>query len=154
MLLMLDIDDFKAVNDHHGHPAGDVVLGAVADVLRGAIGPRDVLARYGGDEFLALCLVADAHEAIRVAHRLGQLVRDLSVVTRGAPPEDSAVRISVKVAVGAAAFRPTRDGRVISLLAAAVRHADGALLEAKGADEDRECLVFLGPMAGGEFAIV
>ncbi|WP_246493591.1 GGDEF domain-containing protein [Crossiella cryophila] len=159
VLLVLDLDDFKAVNDVHGHPAGDVVLGAVADVLRGAVGPRDVLARYGGDEFLALCLVADAHEAIRVAHRLGKLVRDLSIVTRGAPPDDFAVRISVTAAVGAAAFRPTRptrDGRVISLLAAAFRHADSALLEAKGADEDREdreCLVFLGP-AGGEFAIV
>ncbi|MCO1575180.1 GGDEF domain-containing protein [Crossiella sp. SN42] len=152
VLLMLDIDEFKTINDTHGHLAGDVVLRMVADCLRTVMRPGDLLVRYGGDEFVALCVVADAHEAIHVTRRVARTVRDTAILAPDAR-EDITVGISVTAAIGAAAFRPTPDRCVISI-GTALRHADAALLEAKGANEDRECVVFLGPLTGGGFEIV
>jgi diguanylate cyclase (GGDEF)-like protein len=69
-LLMLDIDHFKAVNDAHGHPAGDAALRAVAQVLRSAIRPVDTVARYGGEEFAVLLPNTTPHGGAAIARRL------------------------------------------------------------------------------------
>jgi diguanylate cyclase (GGDEF)-like protein len=53
-VVLIDLDDFKKVNDRYGHPAGDAALAIVADLLRAAVNPRDLLARLGGDEFVIL----------------------------------------------------------------------------------------------------
>ncbi len=62
-VLMVDLDDFKRVNDEHGHQAGDRVLRAIAGALRAAVRTSDVVARYGGDEFVVLMPDTDADEA-------------------------------------------------------------------------------------------
>ncbi|GAA2778810.1 GGDEF domain-containing protein [Crossiella cryophila] len=141
-LLVVDIDNFKAVNDTYGHLAGDEVLRAVADALRTVVSPEDVISRYGGDEFVALCRVADEHHAIEVTRLMCTAVRSLKIRAPGAR-EDLVVTISqVTVSIGAAFF-PAIHGCDIGLTEV-LRQADAALLDAKEMGDDRTCLVFLG----------
>ena len=90
--LAVDLDNFKEVNDNHGHPAGDIVLKAVAERLRGAVRETDIIARSGGDEFIiileALTTMADA---ARVA---GSIV---SAMAAPFVPETLAVHIGVSI---------------------------------------------------------
>ena len=73
-VLMVDLDDFKRVNDVYGHQAGDRVLRAIAGALRAAVRTSDVVARYGGDEFVVLMPDTDAAEAAQVAARASEAV--------------------------------------------------------------------------------
>lgn len=75
MAVLVDIDDLKAVNDTHGHAAGDAVLAAVAATLRAHSRPGDVLVRWGGDEFLLLAPGLDAEAGLHFAERLAGAVR-------------------------------------------------------------------------------
>ncbi len=69
-LMMIDIDNFKSINDRYGHGTGDRVLRHVAQVLGRSLAPDAVLARYGGEEFCVLTPVADAQEAAAIAEML------------------------------------------------------------------------------------
>ena len=68
--MILDLDDFKRVNDSRGHQAGDELLRAVADLLRAELRPYDQVARYGGDEFVLLLPGSDEATACAVAERV------------------------------------------------------------------------------------
>src|SRR5258707_8669079 len=98
--MMVDIDRFKRVNDTYGHAVGDQVLRGVADRFRESLREANLLARYGGDEFIVLLLECDLPAAERVATRLhrrtaigpidtdaGPLMIDIST-RRAAPVED------------------------------------------------------------------
>jgi diguanylate cyclase (GGDEF)-like protein/PAS domain S-box-containing protein len=100
-VLFCDLDDFKAVNDRHGHRAGDRVLVEVANRLRDAVGPQDVVARIGGDEFVVLRPDADQPTLLALAGEIEERMRQpfhgtasdhqlaLSIgVTLGRPGED------------------------------------------------------------------
>lgn len=75
LTVLVDVDGLKAVNDAHGHAAGDAVLSAVAAALREHSRPGDVLVRWGGDEFLLLAPGLDATAGLRFADRLARAVR-------------------------------------------------------------------------------
>ena len=69
-LLMIDVDDFKALNDTRGHLYGDRVLREVGDILRRSVRSFDVCARYGGEEFVILMPGASASTAVQIAERI------------------------------------------------------------------------------------
>ena len=69
-LVLVDLDDFKKVNDTHGHPAGDAVLRTVGEVLGAGVRQIDLAARYGGEEFVVLVPESDLAGALQLAKRL------------------------------------------------------------------------------------
>jgi diguanylate cyclase (GGDEF)-like protein/PAS domain S-box-containing protein len=74
-VLFIDLDDFKQVNDQHGHAVGDELLRRVADRLRAAVRDEDLVGRIGGDEFLVVCPEIGGHEpAVRLAERIAHLL--------------------------------------------------------------------------------
>ena len=121
-LTLLDIDDFKAINDVHGHDAGDEVLRRVAACGRDVVRPGDTFARIGGEEFALLTPGAGAQEALVVAERLRRAVAALDVLP------DRAVTVSAGVAAWPA-DAPDED--------ALRRAADLALYRAKASGKNR-----------------
>jgi diguanylate cyclase (GGDEF)-like protein len=78
-LIMLDLDDFKSVNDTFGHPQGDVVLQHVAEVLREEAREVDIPARYGGEEMAVILPHTDLAGAQAIAERLRRAIEELSI---------------------------------------------------------------------------
>lgn len=76
LCFLLDIDNFKSINDTHGHLAGDRILTDLAQVLRSVFRPSDMLIRWGGEEFLAVCRNTNRLEAVALAERLRQGIHD------------------------------------------------------------------------------
>ena len=119
-VLMIDLDDFKRVNDEHGHQAGDRVLRAIAGALRSSVRASDIVARYGGDEFVVLMPDTDAPEAEEVARRAHAAVAAL------AHPMADGSDVHVTCSLGLA-LHP-RDGRSGKAL---LRTADKAMYSQK-----------------------
>ena len=131
--VMLDIDNFKAINDRHGHAVGDEVLLAVAGRIRSALSDSDLLSRYGGEEFAVVLPDADLAQGQRVAERLRQFV--------GASPiKTTAGEIQVTVSLGVT----ERDG-VGSDITQLLERADRGLLAAKRTGRNRVVAVPSGP---------
>jgi two-component system cell cycle response regulator len=120
-LIMIDIDNFKAVNDAYGHPTGDVILQELAQVVRKAVREVDLVARYGGDEFAVVLPYSDGHRALRVAHRI-----DKAIKTHGFSPKASAPKTRLTVSMGVAGY-PEDAVHVDEL----IHSADQKLYEAK-----------------------
>ena len=116
-VLFADLDDFKWVNDSHGHPAGDEVLRIVASRIRDAVRPADTVARFGGDEFVVVCEDSGRWEASLLARRIAERL-EVPVEVDGA---QVVLTASVGIAVGGADL--SRD----TLLA----NADAAMYQAK-----------------------
>jgi len=96
-LMFIDLDNFKPINDNHGHLAGDAMLWAVANVLRNGVRDSDVVARMGGDEFAVILAGCSLRRARRIASDLLESVRTLSVPW-------SANRLQVGTSIGIAAI--------------------------------------------------
>lgn len=121
-LIMIDVDQFKTFNDLFGHVAGDRVLTAVARILQKQFRPRDLLVRFGGDEFAVLLPGIGVTEALAIAERVRK-----SVSGSTEDSNDSLIQVPVEVSMGIAELEP--DGDFESLL----RSADAALYRAKDA---------------------
>ncbi len=81
-VLFCDLDGFKGVNDHHGHQVGDLVLREVGSRISSCVGPKDTVARFGGDEFLVALHSADGHDASTVATRIAESI-NLPILAAG-----------------------------------------------------------------------
>jgi two-component system cell cycle response regulator len=129
-LLLADVDFFKAVNDRHGHLAGDEALKMVAFVLRGAIRKEDVLARYGGEEFIVIARETGLQGARALAERIRRAVERSRCAWHG-HDLGLTVSIGVTVSIGLAEYVPGRSDREL------LESADRALYLAKQAGRNR-----------------
>jgi len=130
LVLMIDIDHFKKVNDTHGHPAGDLVLKAVAQALHDCIRPMDTLARFGGEEFAMILPNCPPSFGLAVAERVRLKVQ--SRVVTIAPGQ----QVNVTVSLGGA-FAPQW---VRSSAPLWIDRADQQLYRAKTEGRNRACL--------------
>src|SRR4051794_12842443 len=134
VLLMLDLDRFKEINDTHGHLAGDAVLRAIASVVRGAVRQMDIVGRYGGhggDEFLVLLPATDLERGGIVAERILTRIRAAAVPAPSVC--DGWITITGLTASVGLAARDHRDKDLVTLF----EGADAALLAAKHHGRDR-----------------
>ncbi|MCI0478412.1 MAG: GGDEF domain-containing protein, partial [Anaerolineales bacterium] len=123
--MMLDIDQFKQVNDTYGHLAGDRVLRVLADCCRESIRTLDIAGRYGGEEFFLLLPETDLVEAVMMAERLRRAVEQMQV-------QFGHSQISFTISLGVTAMAPD-----ISNLATLIERADQAQYLAKQAGRNR-----------------
>ena len=121
-LIMIDVDRFKKFNDQFGHVAGDRALSAVAHVLKKQFRTKDLLARYGGDEFAVLLPEVAETEALVIAERVRT-----AVAGKTSDGSDSLIRVPVEISIGVAEL--DAQGTYESLL----KSADAALYRAKDA---------------------
>ena len=123
--MLADLDDFKRINDAHGHHAGDDVLRSFADLVRSHVRDVDVPARIGGEEFAILLPETTADDAARVAERMRH---SLSIV---AVPISDDTTVRVTSSFGVAQLRGQQTGDDV------MRAADAALYVAKGRGKNR-----------------
>ena len=121
-----DIDHFKAVNDTHGHLAGDAVLAAVSAAMRDLLRDCDLCGRFGGEEFALLLPRTTAAQALEVTERIRQGISQLAIPRGGT----AAIRVTISIGVAV----PSQARRTLDDLLAA---ADHALYQAKRSGRDR-----------------
>lgn len=119
-VLLLDIDHFKAYNDHYGHMMGDQALMRVSAAIRNSVRSRDIVTRFGGEEFMVLLPNCDMPTAMLAAERIRQHIYDLRIPHMF----NASVATHVTVSIGVA---PLSDNNID----AAMQMADKALYEAK-----------------------
>jgi diguanylate cyclase (GGDEF)-like protein/PAS domain S-box-containing protein len=122
-LLMMDIDEFKNVNDTYGHEAGDMALQQVAAALKSSLREVDILGRMGGEEFAVLLPNTSLVEAVPLAERVRHVIAATPIEILSG---DSHITITITISMGVAAF--TKE---ISTIDDLLRNADAALYQAK-----------------------
>ncbi len=128
-LIMMDVDNFKSVNDQYGHLTGDQVLCTVARIVSHQLRPGDLLARFGGDEFSLLLPGSSASQAVLVAERLRSAVSTASIPVHG---DRGMISVSISLGVAQAKAGDTLENLIGT--------ADAALYSAKR--EGRNCVSF------------
>jgi len=124
-MLLLDIDNFKSVNDVYGHLVGDRVLRDVVKACQLALRDTDILARIGGEEFAVILIESDKETALQVALRIQEKVQEVIVEAA-----DSEIQVTVSIGIG---MKRDEDKDLDDIF----KRADDALYEAKNAGKNR-----------------
>jgi len=127
-VIMIDADNLKGVNDTYGHDAGTLTIISIAETMRSELREADMLARFGGDEFVALLPESDCQEAFRVAEAMRRKVAESTINYEGVP-------IKITVSIGIACF--PRHGQELSQI---MKMADTALYISKYLGKDQTSL--------------
>ncbi len=117
-LIMIDLDDFKAINDSYGHLAGDVVLHDMARTIESKCRQTDVVARYGGEEFIVMLMGASPREAAIVAEKIRGAVESKKFKFKNE-------MVSPTISVGVAGYSGQKTKEEL------IAHADAALYQSK-----------------------
>ena len=125
--IMIDIDNFKNINDTYGHLVGDKTLRKVSDILKNSIRTYDIAGRYGGEEFLIVLPDTDFEEALRLAERIRA-----SIKIQPAPKSDLIPAVPVTISLGIASMRDT-DISIDNM----IKRADEGLYAAKKSGRDK-----------------
>jgi diguanylate cyclase (GGDEF)-like protein len=125
-LCIMDLDNFKAVNDTHGHPCGDVVIRAMADILRSEMRMIDTAARIGGEEFALLLPGTGQARALKLLQRIQATIQTTEIIC-------SSARLTMTMSMGVASYR----GKLAPDPAKLMAEADKALYGAKRAGKNR-----------------
>jgi diguanylate cyclase (GGDEF)-like protein len=152
---LIDVDHFKAINDTHGHLAGDQALKAVARTLTAFLREYDLVGRFGGEEFALLLPQARPVDAYQIAERMRAYIAAMPIDVGNASGEPVRLTVSIGVAAVGTRWDTSTGGQLTDLLAA----ADGALYKAKRDGRDRVCVLtenatFDGRTAPGAYAEV
>ena len=123
-ILMLDIDDFKLINDTHGHIAGDKILIFIANILKKTLRDGDKIFRYGGEEFIIILNRIDNEHCEKITHRLLQLVSQNKLIYKGE-------NLQVTMSIGATVYTPNDTPDTL------ITRADQALYKAKANGKNR-----------------
>lgn len=129
-VMMIDLDHFKRVNDHHGHAAGDMVLAAVAGRIRHCLRTADLFGRLGGEEFAVVVSAQSPQDIVAVTQRIREAIAATPVLLA------DGTAMPVTASIGLVIVAQTRDCQIDPLLAA----ADTALYRAKDAGRNQVVL--------------
>jgi len=118
-VMFMDLDNFKQINDSHGHHAGDRMLRTVAERLESSVRANDTVSRYGGDEFLYLCMGVEKEiDVANIAHKLSDTISGAY--------ESNGTSLTVRPSIGIALY--PNDGEAAEVL---LKNADAAMYKAK-----------------------
>ncbi len=123
-MILMDIDDFKNINDKYGHPFGDLALATFAQTVMGVIRETDVLCRWGGEEFVVLLVDCSLREAVSVAKKIGKITSGVDIRSG---------RNSVRLTISAGVVAHREDETLSHLIA----RADALMYEAKFQGKNR-----------------
>lgn len=126
-LLLLDIDNFKEINDTYGHPVGDKVLEELSTILKRITRKIDIAARYGGEEFAIILPETDIEGAKLLGNRINDQVREMVI-------EEEGLELKITVSIGAAAYNKEITQKDL------INNADQALYRAKTEGKDKVCI--------------
>lgn len=126
-IMMLDLDDFKEINDTYGHATGDKVIVKSAKIIKESIRSSDIAARYGGEEFIILIPQINAEETLSLANRILKDIEKATVET------DSGERVNFTVSIGVAHLQAQKDDNIEEI----IHRADKALYMAKANNKNQ-----------------
>lgn len=132
-VVLIDLDFFKQINDQHGHQAGDAVLRAFADAAKATLRQTDVVARFGGEEFILMTSQQHADALAALLQRLQQCFQQMCL-------QDGEIGFSVSFSAGTAALNPQPQAQDEQTIEQAIRQADAQLYKAKGNGRQQVCM--------------